>query len=97
MYQVLIVYCILIIIVATIGGSLPSMMNLTHRRIQFVLSLVSGVMLGVALLHLLPFAIQKIGSPEPALMMTLFGLLFMFFMVQAVSFPPTRSGRRPRA
>jgi zinc and cadmium transporter len=86
MYQVLIVYCILIIIASTAGGSLPSLMKLTHRKIQFVLSLVSGVMLGVALLHLLPLSISKLGSAEPALVVCLIGLLFMFFMVRLFHF-----------
>lgn len=86
MYQILIVYCVLIIVASTAGGSLPSMMKLTHRKIQLVLSLVSGVMLGVALLHLLPLSITKLGSPGPALSACLAGLLFMFFMVRLFHF-----------
>lgn len=86
MFQVLIVYCVLIIIVSTVGGSLPAMIKLTHRKIQLVLSLVSGVMLGVALLHLLPLAITKLGSAETALVVCLIGLLFMFFMVRLFHF-----------
>lgn len=86
MFQVLIVYCVLIIIASTAGGSLPALMKLTHRKIQFVLSLVSGVMLGVALLHLLPMAITKLGSAETALVVCLVGLLFMFFMVRLFHF-----------
>lgn len=86
MYQVLIVYCILIIVASTAGGSLPALIKLTHRKIQFVLSLVSGVMLGVALVHLLPLAIAKLGSAETALTVTLIGLLFMFFMVRLFHF-----------
>lgn len=86
MLQALVIYCILIIIVSTVGGSLPSMIKLTHRRIQLVLSLVSGVMLGVALVHLLPFAVSKLGSAEHALTATLVGLLFMFFMVRLFHF-----------
>lgn len=86
MYEVLIAYCILIIIASTVGGSLPSLMKLTHQKIQLVLSLVSGVMLGVALLHLLPLSITKLGSPERALIVCLVGLLFMFFMVRLFHF-----------
>lgn len=86
MYQVLIVYCVLILIASTAGGSLPSLIKLTHRKIQLMLSLVSGVMLGVALLHLLPHAILKMGRPEPALVACLIGLLFMFFMVRLFHF-----------
>ncbi len=86
MYQVLIVYCVFIIVASAAGGSLPSMIKLTHRKIQLVLSLVSGVMLGVALLHLLPLAITKLESAETALIVCLLGLLFMFFMVRLFHF-----------
>ncbi len=82
----LLIYCCLIVIASTVGGSLPSLIKLTHRRIQMMLSLVSGVMLGVALLHLLPHAIYVLRSPEQALITCLLGLLFMFFMVRMFHF-----------
>jgi len=82
----LLVYLCLIVIASTVGGSLPSLIKLTHRRIQMMLSLVSGVMLGVALLHLLPHAIYVLKSPEQALTTCLLGLLFMFFMVRMFHF-----------
>lgn len=87
MYFLLLIYCGLIVIASLLGGSLPSRVKLTHERIQLVLSLVSGVMLGVALLHLLPHAvIQFDGNPTPAMVACLFGLLFMFFMVRMFHF-----------
>ena len=86
MYVLLAVYCVLIMIASTAGGSLPSLVRLTHRKIQLTLSLVSGVMLGIALLHLLPHAITKLGSAPPAMMGCLAGLLFMFFMVRMFHF-----------
>lgn len=82
----LIVYCILIVIASTVGGSLPSFIKLTHRRIQLTISFVSGVMLGVALLHLLPHSIYVLRSPEKATFACLVGLLFMFFMVRMFHF-----------
>ena len=39
-----------------LGSSLPRLLSMTHTRIQIVLSLISGLMLGVALLHLIPHA-----------------------------------------
>ena len=80
------IYCALITIASTLGGSIPSFVKLTHRRIQLTLSLVSGVMLGVALLHLLPHAIMILGSSDAALIACLVGLLFMFFMVRMFHF-----------
>lgn len=86
MYTMLVLYCVLIAIASMFGGSLPTIVKLTHQRIQLTLSLVSGVMLGVALLHLLPHAIYELKSPEFALGVCLFGLLFMFFMVRMFHF-----------
>ena len=80
------IYCSIIAICSALGGSLPSMIRLTHKRIQMTLSLVSGVMLGVALLHLLPHSIYILGNPELPLIVCLIGLLFMFFMVRMFHF-----------
>ena len=40
------------------GGLLPTLMRWTHRRLQLALSFVSGVMLGVAMFHMLPHAVM---------------------------------------
>ena len=86
MYELLVIYCILIAVASTLGGSIPSFVKLTHRRIQMTISLVSGVMLGVALLHLLPHSIHVLENVELALGICLVGLLFMFFMVRMFHF-----------
>lgn len=85
MYLTLVIYCCVIGVASVLGGSLPTYIQLTHRRIQLTLSLVSGVMLGVALLHLLPHSIQILNT-ELALYVCLFGLLFMFFMIRTFHF-----------
>lgn len=56
MTVLLITYCLLIVIASLVGGWLPMVIRLTHKRMELALSFVSGVMLGVALLHLLPHA-----------------------------------------
>ena len=53
---------------------------MSHVRIQMIISFVAGVMLGVAVLHLLPHAISVLPEMNYALWATLFGILFMFFM-----------------
>ena len=53
-----IIYCLLILVVSVAGGLVPSFLKLTHRRMQLALSLVSGVMLGVGLLHMLGHAAE---------------------------------------
>ena len=42
-----------------IGGMIPVWFQLTHRWMQFAVSFVAGVMLGVAVLHMLPHAIAE--------------------------------------
>ena len=86
LFSQLTIYCVLIALASLFGGSLTSLVKLTHRRIQLTLSFVSGVMLGVALLALLPHSINLLGRSEPALVTCLCGLLFMFFMIRMFHF-----------
>jgi len=55
---VLVTYCVLILGVSLAGGWVPVLARLTHRPMELLISFVSGVMLGVAILHLLPDALQ---------------------------------------
>jgi zinc and cadmium transporter len=55
----LVAYCLLILLASLLGGSVPLLVRLTHRRMEILLSFVSGVMLGVAVLHLLPHALME--------------------------------------
>jgi zinc and cadmium transporter len=50
-------YCALILVASIIGGMIPVWFQLTHRWMQFAVSFVAGVMLGVGVLHMLPHAI----------------------------------------
>jgi zinc and cadmium transporter len=53
-------YCALILVASIIGGMIPVWFQLTHRGMQFAVSFVAGVMLGVAVLHMLPHAIVEV-------------------------------------
>ncbi|MCH2178291.1 MAG: ZIP family metal transporter [Mariniblastus sp.] len=86
MSLILIIYCCLIATCSALGGSASAFFKLTHQRIQYILSLVSGVMLGVAFLHLLPHSIVVLDSVKLALGICLFGLLFMFFLIRVFHF-----------
>ena len=55
------VYCGLIVLASLAGGMIPLLIRLTHRRLELLLSFISGVMLGAALLHLLPEATHAAG------------------------------------
>ena len=58
----LLVYSALIICASLLGGWLPSLIKMTHTRTQIMMSFVAGLMLGVAIYHLLPHAIATLDS-----------------------------------
>ena len=61
---ILAIYCSVILVVSLAGGLVPSVISLTHRRMQLALSMVSGVMLGVGLLHMLGHAAEAVVHAE---------------------------------
>ena len=85
-------YGMLIVASSIGGGYLPTMFRLTHLRLQVLLSLVGGFMLGVALLHLLPHAVAIsdsvpiYGSLDFAVVFVLIGLLLTFFLMRVFHF-----------
>lgn len=85
MYTTLAIYCVLIALASAGGGALPGWVRFTHQRIQLTLSLVSGVMLGVALLHLLPHSLSILDT-RLAMICCLAGLLLMFFLIRMFHF-----------
>ena len=50
-------YCVFILLASIAGGMIPVWFRLTHRGMEFAVSFVAGLMLGVGLLHMLPHAI----------------------------------------
>ncbi len=76
----LVVYCLLTIVGSVIGGWIPLVLRLTHRRMQIAISFVSGMMLGIGLLHLLPHAFHALRSIDRTVIWVLGGFLFMFFL-----------------
>lgn len=99
--MLLLVYCIVILAVSILGGMLPALMRLGHRRMQLALSLVAGVMFGVGVIHMLPHAIvlwgessaaELAGGPDlhggldPIMLSLLLGFLVMFLLERFLSF-----------
>ncbi len=91
----LVIYCGLIVLASLLGGLVPLTVRLTHRRMELGVSFVAGVMLGVAVLHLLPHAWMERarsidGGPgeavidhgliDPVVGWLLVGFLAMFFI-----------------
>lgn len=83
---VLIVYCVFIAAASWAGGHAPSLIRLTHARMQMFVSLVAGFMLGIALFHMLPHASREAESLDWSINFTIFGLLMTFFLIRAFHF-----------
>jgi zinc and cadmium transporter len=87
------IYGAMIMVASLFGGALPNLFAITHRRMQITLSFVGGLMLGIAILHMLPHAIVESGSLDHSMFAMLVGLLFMFFLIRLFHFhqhAPTR-------
>ena len=76
------IYCLLIVLGSLAGGWLPSLIRLTHVRLQLVMSFVSGLMLAIALLHFLPHSAAYLQSVSAVAAWMLGGLLIMFFLLR---------------
>ncbi len=85
----LLVYCAALFASSLIGGRLPRLVAMTHTRAQLAMSFVSGVMLGIAFLHLLPHALAA-GHGEHAASTTMnwaiTGLVVMMLLLRLLHF-----------
>jgi zinc and cadmium transporter len=70
------------LIASLAGGWLPGVVRLTHTRMQLMMSFVGGLMLGVAILHLLPHAVVQTGNLDYAAWSCILGLLAMFLTIR---------------
>ncbi len=85
--QVLVtVYCLLAFVAALGGGWIPTLFGLTHSRLQIAISMVAGLMLGLAILHLLPHAAHELGSVDRSVAWMLAGFVVMFLMQRFLPF-----------
>ncbi len=74
------IYCAFVLVASLAGGWLPLLVRLTHTRLQVAISLVAGLMLGIALLHFLPDADEHLQSLDRTVGWMLGGFLTMFFL-----------------
>ncbi len=86
--NLLILYCAVILLSSMLGGYLPKVIKLTHTRMQILMSFVGGLMLGVALFHLLLHAVLDVPKSELSSVMTSLGLgiLTMFLLLRVFHF-----------
>jgi len=74
------IYCALVVLASLTGGWLLILMRPTHTRLQVAISFVSGLMLGIALIHFLPDALEQLKDPDRAVDWMLGGFMCMFFL-----------------
>src|SRR5580658_7778764 len=76
----LFIYCVLVMVASLAGGWLLLLIHLNHTRLQMAVSFVAGLMLGIALLHFLPDAVEQSHSMDKTVDWMLGGFLTMFFV-----------------
>jgi len=81
-FGLLAAYCVLIVGASLFGGMLPSLIHLSHTRMQLIISFVGGLMLGIGLLHLLPHAAAELGSTDRAALWMIGGVMTMFLLIR---------------
>jgi zinc and cadmium transporter len=77
-------------VASTAGGAIAIRVRLGHRALQFALSAVAGVMLGVACFHMLPHAFMARGPAalvthggiEPVMIAAVLGFVVMFVLAR---------------
>lgn len=92
---ILAAYCVAIIAASLLGGWLPSLVRMTHTRTQLIMSFVAGLMLGVALYHLLPHGLLQLElgaagserSPvDTAVWWVMLGMILMLLLLRMFHF-----------
>ena len=58
----LVIYCLVCVAFSLVGGWILLVVHLTHRRMQIAISFVSGAILGIGLLHLVPHSFALLRS-----------------------------------
>lgn len=83
-------YCAAVIFASVIGGLLPEWVRLTHTRMQLMISFVGGVMLGIAVFHMIPHALVALeaspGGRDEVMWGVMLGLLATFFLLRFFHF-----------
>lgn len=91
MHEVLLLlaYCAGLVLFSLLGGALPRRVEMTHTRTQLAMSLVSGLMLGIAFFHLLPHAVITLGVQQglnAVMLWLMLGLVVMLLLLRILHF-----------
>ncbi len=80
-------YTLLLVLGVFLGSRLDRLVTLTHTRTQMLMSLISGLLLGIAVFHLLPHAVYSSSlSIDHLARYLMLGLLTMFFLQRLFQF-----------
>lgn len=79
-------YCSAIVLASIGGGWIPSIVRMTHTGMQTVISFVGGLMLGIAVFHLLPHSLHGRQSPDSVAWWMMAGILTMFLLIRCFHF-----------
>lgn len=84
----LVAYSAAVVLASVVGGMIPQWLRLSHTGMQLLISLVGGIMLGIAIFHMIPHSAVQLG---PAAMDQLawgvmLGLLSTFFLLRFFHF-----------
>lgn len=85
----LLIYASALIAVSLAGGALTQRVTMTHTRTQLAMSLVSGLMLGIAFFHLLPHAVIGMGGEKgvtTTMTWVMLGLIAMLLLLRTLHF-----------
>ena len=88
-WWVLLGYSAFIFGASFLAGKLSSIGTLTHTRTQILLSLISGFILGIAVFHMLPHAMERISGPESvhvAVFWLVLGIAAMVVLMRVFNF-----------
>ncbi|MEM7474346.1 MAG: ZIP family metal transporter [Planctomycetota bacterium] len=89
---VLVAYSAAVILASVFGGLLPDWIRLTHNKMQLLISFVGGIMLGIAIFHMIPHALVASGGAidrqdvERVAWGVMLGLLATFFLLRFFQF-----------
>lgn len=82
-------YSVAIVAASAFGLWLQQTIRLTHTKMQFAMSFVAGLILGVALYHLIPQSVGRISGPEAletAVWWIVAGLVLMVVLLRVCRF-----------
>lgn len=91
-FVVIAIYSVFVVLSSLLGGFLPAMIRLTHRRMQFLISGIGGLMLGIGFFHLLPHSLHTSIGIDRAVFWLMMGLITTFLLIRVFGSHSHESG-----